>query len=66
MCERVDLDSEASTQLQVVVPKPIYDELAGVLSQTEINRTVVECLKDSLRKLRFHRDLKRTAQRKKS
>jgi hypothetical protein len=36
-----------------------------VMSQSEINTTVVECLKDSLRKLRFHRDLKRTAQRKK-
>ncbi len=66
MCERADLGAEASTQLQVMVPKPIYDELAGTLSQTEINRAVVECLKDSLRKLRFQRDLKRTAQRKKS
>jgi hypothetical protein len=65
MCERVELDAEASTQVQVVVPKTVYDELAGVMSQSEINTTVVECLKDSLRKLRFHRDLKRTAQRKK-
>lgn len=64
MCEHVDLDAEASTQLQVMVPKPIYDELAGALSQTEINSAVVECLKDSLRKIRFRRDLKRTAQRK--
>lgn len=64
MCERVDLNAEA-TQVHVVVPKTVYDELAGVLSQSEINTTVVECLKDSLRKLRFRRDLARTSQRKK-
>jgi hypothetical protein len=51
--------------MQVVVPKPLYDELAAVMSQSEINDTVVESLKDSLRKRRFRRDLERTAQRRK-
>jgi hypothetical protein len=66
MCEHVNLSGGDATQLKVVVPKTMYDELAGVLSQSEINTAVVESLKESLRKLRFRRDLKRTAQRQKS
>lgn len=66
MCEHVNLSGGTATQLKVVVPKTMYDELAGVLSQSEINTAVVESLKESLRKLRFRRDLKRTAQRQKS
>ena len=66
MCEHVNLSGGTATQLKVVVPKTMYDELADVLSQSEINTAVVESLKESLRKLRFRRDLKRTAQRQKS
>jgi hypothetical protein len=64
MCEQIELNGDNVTRMQVIVPKPIYDELAAVLSQNEINDVVVESLKDSLRKLRFRRDLERTAQRR--
>ena len=64
MCEHIELNGDNATSMQVVVPKPLYDELAAVLSQSEINDAVVESLKDSLRKLRFRRDLERTAQRR--
>ncbi len=64
MCEHIELNGDNATRMQVVVPKPIYDELAAVLSQNEINDVVVESLKDSLRKFRFRRDLERTAQRR--
>ncbi len=64
MCEQIELNGDNATRMQVVVPKPIYDELAAVLSQNEINDVVVESLKDSLRKFRFRRDLERTAQRR--
>lgn len=64
MGEQIEMNGDNTTPMQVVVPKPIYDELAAVLSQSEINDAVVESLKDSLRKLRFRRDLERTAQRR--
>lgn len=64
MREHIELNGDNATPMQVVVPKPLYDELAAVLSQSEINDAVVDCLKDSLRKLRFRRDLERTAQRR--
>ncbi len=64
MCEQIELNGDNATRMQVVVPKSIYDELAAVLSQSEINDAVVESLKDSLRRLRFRRDLERTAQRR--
>jgi hypothetical protein len=64
MCEHIELTGGHATQMHVVVPKPLYDELATVLSQNEINDVVVESLKDSLRKRRFRRDLERTAQRR--
>ena len=64
MGEQIELNGDNATRMQVVVPKPLYDELAAVLSQSEINDVVVESLKDSLRKRRFRRDLERTAQRR--
>ncbi len=64
MSEHLDLNGDNATPMQVVVPKPLYDELAAVMSQSEINAAVVESLKDSLRKRRFRRDLERTAQRR--
>ncbi len=64
MSEHIELNGDNATRMQVVVPKPLYDELAAVLSQSEINDAVVESLKDSLRKRRFRRDLERTAQRR--
>lgn len=64
MSEHLDLNGDNATPMQVVVPKPLYDELAAIMSQSEINDAVVESLKDSLRKRRFRRDLERTAQRR--
>ena len=64
MSEHSELNGGHATHMQVVVPKPLYDELATVMSQSEINDAVVESLKDSLRKRRFRRDLERTAQRR--
>ncbi len=64
MSEHIELNGGQATQMQVVVPKPLYDELTAVMSQSEINDAVVESLKDSLRKRRFRRDLERTAQRR--
>ena len=64
MSEHLELNGDNATPMQVVVPKPLYDELAAVMSQREINDAVVESLKDSLRKRRFRRDLERTAQRR--
>ena len=64
MSEHLELNGDNATPMQVIVPKPLYDELAAVMSQSEINDAVVESLKDSLRKRRFRRDLERTAQRR--
>jgi hypothetical protein len=64
MSEHTELNGGHATQVQVVVPKSLYDELAAIMSQSEINDAVVESLKDSLRKRRFRRDLERTAQRR--
>jgi hypothetical protein len=64
MSEHLDLNGDNVTRMHVVVPKPLYDELAAAMSQSELNDAVVESLKDSLRKRRFRRDLERTAQRR--
>jgi len=66
MCEERKLNGGMSTQLHVVVPKTLYDELSSALSRHEINDAVVASLKESLRKIRFKRDLERTGHHKHS
>jgi hypothetical protein len=53
-------------QIQVMVPTPLYDQLAAALGERELNDAVVEALKETLRKLRFKRDLERVAPSRKS
>jgi hypothetical protein len=50
--------------MRVMVPRSLYNELAAVLSQHELDDAVVDSLKDTLRKLRFKRDLERGVQRR--
>ncbi|MEO5657671.1 MAG: hypothetical protein ABIO65_02345 [Nitrospiria bacterium] len=64
MSETQRLNGGTTTAMQVVVPTTVYEELMQAFSQDEINDAVVESLKDSLRKRRFHRDLARGEQRK--
>jgi hypothetical protein len=47
-----------------MVPKSLYNELAVALSENELNDAVVDSLKETLRKLRFKRDLERVVQRR--
>lgn len=64
MCEHRSVNGHAVTEMRVMVPKPIYDQLAEAFSQGEMNSAVVDSLKESLRKRRFHRDLERIAKGK--
>jgi hypothetical protein len=64
MCEHIEVNGGSATQMQIVVPKSLYNELAATLSQSDLNDAVVDSLKDTLRKLRFKRDLERVAQRR--
>jgi len=66
MCEHTDVNGGSATQMRVVVPRSLYNELASTLSQNELNDAVVDSLKDTLRKLRFKRDLERVGQRRES
>jgi hypothetical protein len=62
MCDHNEVNGGSATQLQVAVPKSLYNELAAALSKDELNDAVVDSLKDTLRKLRFKRDLERVGQ----
>lgn len=65
MCDHTEVNGGGTaTQMRVMVPKSLYNELAAVLSQSELNDAVVDSLKDTLRKLRFKRDLERVVQRR--
>ena len=64
MCEHTDVNGGSATQMRVVVPRSLYNELASTLSPGELNDAVVDSLKETLRKLRFKRDLERVVQRR--
>lgn len=64
MCDHTDVNGGSATQMRVMVPRSLYNELAAVLSQPELDDAVVDSLKDTLRKLRFKRDLERVVQRR--
>lgn len=66
MCEHIDVNGGSATQMRVVVPRSLYNELASTLSQGELNDAVVDSLKETLRKIRFKRDLERVVQRRES
>ncbi len=66
MCEHNEVNGGSATQMRVMVPKSLYNELAVSLSEDELNDAVVDSLKETLRKLRFKRDLERVVQRRES
>ncbi|MFZ5875005.1 MAG: hypothetical protein ACOYXU_01230 [Nitrospirota bacterium] len=65
MCEYNEINGSA-TQMRIMVPKSLYQEITAALGERELNDAVVESLKEILRKLRFKRDLERTATRRKA
>lgn len=56
----------SARQIQVMVPTALYDELMTALGERDINDAVLDSLKETLRKLRFKRDLERGAPRRKA
>ncbi len=64
MCEHNEVNGGSATQMRVMVPRSLYNELAASLSPNELNDAVVDSLKETLRKLRFKRDLERVGQRR--
>jgi hypothetical protein len=64
MCEHNESNGGSATQMRVMVPRALYNELAVALSENELNDAVVDSLKETLRKLRFKRDLERVVQRR--
>ena len=54
----------SARQIQVMVPTALYDELTAALGERELNDAVIDSLKETLRKLRFKRDLERMAPRR--
>lgn len=66
MCEHDEVNGGSATQMRVMVPKSLYNELTVALSEDELNDAVVDSLKETLRKLRFKRDLERVVQRRES
>jgi hypothetical protein len=56
----------SARQLRVMVPTALYNQLAAELGERELNDAVVDSLKETLRKLRFKRDLERTTPRRKA
>ena len=64
MCDYTDVNGGSATQMRVVVPRSLYNELSSTLSESELNDAVVDSLKETLRKLRFKRDLERVVQRR--
>lgn len=55
----------SAKQIHVMVPTALYDELMTALGERELNDAVLDSLKDTLRKLRFKRDLERVTPRRK-
>lgn len=66
MCDHDEVNGGSATHLRVAVPKSLYNELAAALSKEELNDAVVDSLRDTLRKLRFKRDLERVGHRRES
>jgi len=64
MCDHIDVNGGSATQMRVVVPRSLYNELVSALSQVELDEAVVDSLRETLRKLRFKRDLERVVQRR--
>jgi hypothetical protein len=65
MCEHNESNGSA-TQMRIMVPRSLHQELTAALGERELNDAVVESLKEILRKLRFKRDLERVAPHRKS
>jgi hypothetical protein len=55
----------SARQIQVMVPTALYDELMAALGERELSDAVIDSLKETLRKLRFQRDLERVSPRRK-
>lgn len=64
MCEHNEVNGGSATPMRIMVPKSLYNELTVALSESELNEAVVDSLKETLRKLRFKRDLERVVQRR--